>query len=66
MLQLVQSSAARSALLRLGVLRHGNGEAQEIRIDFNKARMRRVAEAILALSWRPNGFTSSPRIEKAA
>ena len=28
-------------------------------VDFNKARMRRVAEAVLALSWRPNGFTSS-------
>ena len=28
-------------------------------IDLNKPRMRRVAEAILALSWRPEGFTSS-------
>jgi len=28
-------------------------------LDFNKQRMRRVAEAVLALSWRPRGFTSS-------
>ena len=35
------------------------GKAKVGGIDFNKARMRRVAEAVLALSWRPNGFTSS-------
>ena len=28
-------------------------------IDFNKQRMRRVAEAVLALAWRPGGFTAS-------
>jgi hypothetical protein len=35
------------------------GKAKVGGIDFNKARMRRVAEAVLALSWRPSGFTSS-------
>jgi DNA-binding transcriptional ArsR family regulator len=35
------------------------GKAKVGGIDFNKARMRRAAEAILALSWRPSGFTSS-------
>ena len=34
------------------------GKAKVGGIDFNKPRMRRVAEAILALSWR-GGFTSS-------
>ena len=35
-------------------------------IDFNKVRMRRVAEAVLALSWRPNGFTSSEVADQVA
>jgi hypothetical protein len=35
-------------------------------IDFNKARIRRVAEAVLALSWRPNGFTSSELADQVA
>ena len=35
------------------------------RIDFNRPRMRRVAEAILALSTAPTGFTSSEPSQKA-
>jgi hypothetical protein len=35
------------------------GKAKVGGIDVNKPRMRRVAEAVLALSWRPGGFTSS-------
>jgi hypothetical protein len=35
------------------------GTAKVGGIDVNKPRMRRVAEAVLALSWRPGGFTSS-------
>ncbi len=35
-------------------------------IDVNKPRMRRVAEAVLALSWRPGGFTSSELAEQVA
>ena len=35
------------------------GKARVGGIDFNKPRMRRVAEAVLALSWRPGGFNSS-------
>jgi hypothetical protein len=34
------------------------GKAKVGGIDLNKLRMRGVAEAILALSWRPDGFTS--------
>jgi hypothetical protein len=33
-------------------------------IDFNKARMRRVAEAVLALSTAPTGFTASELAQK--
>src|ERR1019366_2082275 len=33
-------------------------------IDFNKPRMRRVAEAVLALSTAPTGFTASELAEK--
>ena len=40
------------------------GKAKVGGIDFNKARIRRVADAILALSWRPNGFTSSELAEQ--
>lgn len=35
------------------------GKAKVGGLDFNKQRMRAVAEAVLALSWRPKGFTSS-------
>jgi hypothetical protein len=42
------------------------GKAKVGGIDFNKARMRRVAEAVLALSWRPNGFTSSELADQLA
>ena len=35
------------------------GKAKVGGIDFNKARMRRVTEAAIALSWRPNEFSSS-------
>jgi hypothetical protein len=35
------------------------GKAKVGGIDINKPRMRRVAEAVLTLSWRPGGFTSS-------
>jgi hypothetical protein len=37
----------------------GRQKAKVGGVDFNKARMRRAAEAVLALSWRPDGFTSS-------
>ena len=33
-------------------------------IDFNKPRMRRVAEAVLALSTAPTGFTASELAQK--
>ena len=42
------------------------GKAKVGGIDFNKARMRRVAEAVLALSWCPNGFTSSELADRVA
>jgi hypothetical protein len=42
------------------------GKAKVGGIDFNKPRMRRVAEAILALSWRPGGFTSSELADRVA
>ena len=42
------------------------GKARVGGIDLNKARMRRVAEAVLALSWRPNGFTSSELADQVA
>ena len=42
------------------------GKAKIGGVDFNQARMRRVAEAVLALSWRPNGFTSSELAERVA
>jgi hypothetical protein len=35
------------------------GKAKVGGIDLNKPRMRRVADAVLMLSWRPGGFTSS-------
>ena len=35
------------------------GKAKVGGVDFNKQRMRRVAEGLLALCWRPGGFTSS-------
>jgi len=40
------------------------GQAKVGGIDVNKPRMRHVAEAILALSWRPGGFTSSELAEQ--
>lgn len=40
------------------------GKAKVGGIDVNKPRMRHVAEAILALSWRPGGFTSSELAEQ--
>jgi hypothetical protein len=40
------------------------GKAKVGGIDVNKPRMRRVAEAVLALSWRPGGFTSSDLAEQ--
>jgi hypothetical protein len=42
------------------------GKAKVGGIDFNKPRMRRVAEAILALSWRAGGFTSSELADQVA
>jgi hypothetical protein len=42
------------------------GKARVGGIDFNKPRMRRVAEAVLALSWRPGGFTSSELADQMA
>ena len=42
------------------------GKARVGGIDFNKPRMRRVAEAVLALSWRPGGFTSSELADRMA
>jgi hypothetical protein len=42
------------------------GKAKVGGIDFNKARMRCVAEGVLALSWRPNGFTSSELADQVA
>ncbi len=35
------------------------GKAKVGGLDFNMQRIRRVTEALLALSWRPGGFTSS-------
>ena len=35
------------------------GKAKVGGLDFNRQRIRRVTEAVLALSWRPGGFTSS-------
>jgi len=40
------------------------GQAKVGCIAVNKPRMRHVAEAILALSWRPGGFTSSELAEQ--
>ena len=42
------------------------GKAKVGGIDFNKLRMRGVAEALLALCWRPGGFTSSELAEQVA
>jgi len=42
------------------------GKAKVGGIDLNKPRMRRVAEAILALSSRPGGFTSSELADQMA
>ena len=42
------------------------GKARVGGIDFNKQRMRRVAEAILALSWRAKGFTASQLANQVA
>jgi len=42
------------------------GKARVGGIDFNKPRMRRVAEAILTLSWRAKGFTSSELAHEVA
>jgi hypothetical protein len=42
------------------------GKARVGGIDFNKQRMRRVAEAILALSWRAKGFSSSELADQVA
>ena len=42
------------------------GQAKVGGMDLNKPRMRRVAEAILALSWRPGGFTSSELADQMA
>ncbi len=42
------------------------GKAKVGGIDVNKPRKRRVAEAVLALSWRPGGFTSSELAEQVA
>lgn len=40
------------------------GHTQVGGIDFNKPRMRRVAEAVLALSTAPTGFTASEPAQK--
>ena len=42
------------------------GEARVGGIDFNRPRMRRVAEAVLALCWRPAGFTSAELVDQVA
>ena len=42
------------------------GKARVGGIDFNRPRMRRVAEAVLALCWRPAGFTSSELADQVA
>jgi len=42
------------------------GKARVGGIDFNKPRMRHVAEAILTLSWRAKGFTSSELAHEVA
>jgi len=42
------------------------GKARVGGIDFHKQRMRRVAEAVLALSWRRGGFTSSELADQVA
>jgi hypothetical protein len=42
------------------------GKARVGGIDFHQRRMRRVAEAVLALSWRPGGFTSSELADQVA
>ena len=42
------------------------GKARVGGIDFNKQRMRRVAEAVLALAWRPGGFPSSELADQLA
>ena len=42
------------------------GKARVGGIDFHKQRMRRVAEAVLALSWRPGGFTSAELADQVA
>ena len=42
------------------------GKARVGGIDFNKPRMRRMAEAVLALSWRPGGFTSLELADQVA
>jgi hypothetical protein len=42
------------------------GKAKVGGLDFNKPRIRRVAEAVLALSWRPGGFTSSEPADQVA
>jgi hypothetical protein len=42
------------------------GKARVGGIDFNRPRMRRVAEAVLALCWRPAGFTSTELADQVA
>jgi hypothetical protein len=42
------------------------GKARVGGIDFNKPRVRRVAEAILLLCWRPGGFTCSELADQVA